>query len=300
VHVLPRARWEQYEKVPSLSSRATVATCEERCCASFEHHFYPEGRWAPLSLRSRFTPLMGWMRFEYGWVTIVQRVLLCILAAATSLQGRPALCNAAVLFLAAAHFLIMLCYMWYRPLRYPMNNVIFPLSSALFSIVFILKYLDEFTDVASGLQAFNGALQFWRTAWVLWISRREAQWDTEENISEGLLVLRAATGVADDDGHPLQEVMLLEVDDQDDALGPLHTTPTLLSEMTMRSGGRTKDDSGQHQRSFVLPPANTVDDHHHQSVENFESIIWSIGRHDDAGRSHRYAESLATLLMDYN
>ena len=181
-----------------------------------------------------------------------------------------------------------------------MNNVIFPLSSALFSIVFILKYLDEFTDVASGLQAFNGALQFWRTAWVLWISRREAQWDTEENISEGLLVLRAATGVADDDGHPLQEVMLLEVDDQDDALGPLHTTPTLLSEMTMRSGGRTKDDSGQHQRSFVLPPANTVDDHHHQSVENFESIIWSIGRSGGAGRSHRYAESLATLLLDYN
>ncbi|CUG86604.1 membrane-associated protein, putative [Bodo saltans] len=290
-YVLPRASWEAYLRVPLLttlthlpagtSSGTTTTACEQRCCAPYEHYFYPRGRWAPVSLRARFTPLMGWMGFKFGWVTIFQRCLLCTLAAATSLSGRPALCNAIVLFLAAAHLMTMLFYLWYRPLRYPMNTIIFPLSSALFAIVFILKYLDAFEDVSSVLQAVNGVAQFWRSCWVLWISRREAQWDTEDNIVNHRFIVRRLNKGEEEGSSADMSMMIAEQEiiscgnSQEMSLrnfaeltSPfiVHTTQFLDDDGLLLRPDQPPENVGN-----ASPGSGSV-------VVNNESVIWSHGR----------------------
>lgn len=291
-YVLPQASWEAYLRVPLLttftllpagtSSGTTTTACEQRCCAPYEHYFYPKGRWAPLSLRARFTPLMGWMRFRFGWVTIFQRCLLCTLAAATSLSGRPALCNAIVLFLAAAHLMTMLFYLWYRPLRYPMNTIIFPLSSALFAIVFILKYLDAFEDVSSALQAVNGVAQFWRSCWVLWISRREAQWDTEDNIvSNRFIVRRLNEGVGDESSAELSMMMMTEQEIFGDSQEmTLRNFAELTSPFTVHTTPLFLDDEVLLQINQICggAPDNVGGASAGNYVSNYESEIWNHGR----------------------
>ncbi|CUF42073.1 membrane-associated protein, putative [Bodo saltans] len=291
-YVLPRASWEAYLRVPLLttlspagaSSGTTTTACEQRCCAPYEHYFYPKGRWAPLSLRARFTPLMGWMRFRFGWVTIFQRCLLCTLAAATSLSGRPALCNAIVLFLAAAHLMTMLFYLFYRPLRYPMNTIIFPLSSALFAIVFILKYLDAFEHVSSVLQAVNGVAQFWRSCWVLWISRREAQWDTEDNIVSHRFVVRRLNKGEEEGSLADMSMMMMSEEEfvscgnsQEMTLGNFAelTSPFTVHTTTLFNDGEVllRPNQGDD------PPANVKGDFPGNGVGDYERVvIWNHGR----------------------